>query len=75
MDPSDDTYLGRVAYEGYRNASRGVSLVSGQDLPTWDGQSHEIRSAWCAAAQAVQDDLAEGVRDEVAEAKFVEPGD
>jgi hypothetical protein len=56
---NDDTYLGRVAYEAYRNSSRGVSLVSGQELPNWEDQRDEIQSAWCAAAQAVQRDLGE----------------
>lgn len=59
MDPNDDTYLGRVAYEGYRERSRGVSLVSGQELPAWDDQAAEIQSAWCAAASAVQGALPE----------------
>lgn len=71
MDPNDDVYLGRVAYEGYRNASRGVSLVSGQELPAWDGLRDEIKSAWCAAVGAVQRDLAEG---DAAELKFAGEG-
>lgn len=59
MEIGEHEHLGRVAYEGYRNASRGVSLVSGQELPTWADQADEIRGAWCAAAQAVQDALPE----------------
>lgn len=70
MDPNDDTYLGRVAYEAYRNSSRGVSLVSGQELPSWDDQRDEIQSAWCAAATAVQRELPEPAEGEPAELKM-----
>lgn len=57
MDPNDGDYLGQVAYDGYRERSRGVSLISGQELPTWDDQDDDVRSAWCAAAAAVQNAL------------------
>lgn len=68
MDPKDETYLGRVAYEAYRNTSGGVSLVSGAELPTWEDQREEIQQAWCAAAGAVQRELPEA--DEPTDVKF-----
>jgi hypothetical protein len=46
--------LGRVAYEAYCEHTGGVSLVSGQKLPTWDILSPEIKAAWEAAANAVR---------------------
>lgn len=45
--------IGQVAYEGYRAASDGKSLVSGAPLPAWSEQAPEIREAWRAAADAV----------------------
>lgn len=50
---SESIDIGRVAYEGYRAASDGKSLVSGEPLPTWGEQAPEIREAWRAAADAV----------------------
>lgn len=57
MDHSDEEYLGRVAYGGYRLTSGGVSLIDGQDLPEWSDLRDEIQSAWCAAAGAVQREI------------------
>lgn len=51
--------LGEVAYSGYFVKCGGKSLISGSELPSWDEQSHEIRAAWQAAADAVVDRLAE----------------
>jgi hypothetical protein len=45
--------IGQVAYEAYRDRSDGVSLVSGERLPDWDGLSPVIAEAWEAAAAAV----------------------
>jgi hypothetical protein len=70
MDPSSEEYLGRVAYEGYRTASGGASLVGGQDLPGWDWLRDEVRSAWCAAAGAVQRELPGDPADEPKELRF-----
>jgi hypothetical protein len=45
--------LGKVAYEAYYKASNGRSLVSGQQLPTWERQLPEIQEAWESAGAAV----------------------
>jgi hypothetical protein len=49
---------GRRAYLGYCESSSGKSLISGQDLPSWNDLKQEIKDAWIAAADAVlyQDD-------------------
>lgn len=44
---------GQVNYEGYFEASGGVSLVSGAPLPGWEAQDPEIQSAWEAGADRV----------------------
>ena len=44
---------GQVAYEAYRTHTDGRSLVSGAELPPWDGLSPEIQEAWTVAAAAV----------------------
>lgn len=43
---------GRAAYEAYCHAVGGRSAISGEELPTWDGQRPDIREAWRAAADA-----------------------
>lgn len=48
-----DVPLGKVAYEAYLEACGGRSLVSGDELPDWDGQSEVIRYAWNHVADAV----------------------
>jgi len=45
--------LGQVAYEAYCEATAGVSLISGVQLPTWADQARGIRDAWDCAAHAV----------------------
>jgi hypothetical protein len=52
-DSVPETTLGQAAYEAYRLASAGNSLVGEQSLPEWDDQAPEIRAAWSAAAVAV----------------------
>lgn len=44
---------GKVAYDSYCYSSGGVSLVSGEKLPEWDGLSPEIQAAWTHAANEV----------------------
>ena len=44
---------GRLAYEGYKEASAGLSLISGAELPPWEVLSADIQDAWCAAASKV----------------------
>lgn len=45
--------LGEIGYEAYRAHSGGKSLVSGQEIPTFDKLSQPIKDAWEAAANAV----------------------
>lgn len=42
-----------VAYEAYRAATGGVSLISGAPIPEWGKLSMGIQRAWGAAADAV----------------------
>jgi hypothetical protein len=52
-DPTPEAMLGQAAYEAYRRASAGKSLVGGQSLPEWDDLAPETQAAWSAAAAAV----------------------
>lgn len=45
--------LGQVAYEAYRAAVDGVSLITGDRLPDWGDLREDARAAWRAAADAV----------------------
>ena len=45
---------GRVAYDAYRDAAGGRSLVTGDPLPSFDELPAQIRAAWEVAAQAVK---------------------
>jgi hypothetical protein len=47
------TDLGKIAYEAYFTACTGKSLITKQQLPSWDGQSNEIKAAWLAVGIAV----------------------
>lgn len=44
--------LGQLAYEAYCGYSKGKSLVTGHDLPTWELTATPIQEAWQAAADA-----------------------
>ena len=43
---------GEVAYEAYRVASGGVSLISGATLPGFNELDPKIQDAWEAAGRA-----------------------
>jgi len=49
---TEQTDMGRVAYEAYYQACDGRS-VHGEQLPSWTGQAPAIRENWRAAADAV----------------------
>jgi hypothetical protein len=53
MTGEEQKRMGQVAYEGYCLSSKGVSLVSGAQLPPWTQLSPEIQQAWVVSAQAV----------------------
>ncbi len=48
------TELGKANYDGYRDASGGISLISGESIPEWDVLPPVIRGAWDAGAVVVQ---------------------
>jgi hypothetical protein len=52
-----DERLGRICYEAYSEQAGGRSLVSGDDLPTWEMVRDEIKTCWIAAAQTVAMDV------------------
>ena len=58
------TDQGKANYEGYREESLGVSLVSGDPLPAWGDLPAAIRRAWDAGALAVERWLAGAPVDE-----------
>lgn len=49
-----DDKLGKLAYDAYCTHSGGLSLVSGEPLPPWDGQTRPIQEAWISAARTVE---------------------
>lgn len=52
--------LGQIGYEGYRNHTGGISLVSQQPIPAWEGLKKDIQDAWEAAAQAIASECIDG---------------
>jgi hypothetical protein len=48
-----DKTLGQTAYEAYIGFSGGKSLVTGDTLPSWEGQTPQRQSAWEISAHAV----------------------
>jgi hypothetical protein len=50
----NDEHFGRINYEAYCTQTGGRSLVTGDELPPWEGLSDELRTAWIAAAQTVR---------------------
>jgi hypothetical protein len=38
--------LAKIAYEGYRNHTGGVSLVSGSPIPAWEDLPAAIQLVW-----------------------------
>lgn len=44
---------GRIGYEGYREFSNGVSLVSGAPIPRFEELDPRIQNAWAFAANVV----------------------
>lgn len=46
--------LGQIAYEAYCTSASWRSLVSGAPLPPWDEVRPDVKSAWDAAAHAVE---------------------
>lgn len=48
--------LGEAAYNAYC-AARGWKSVRGEPLPHWQQQDDMLRAAWCAAADAVAQEI------------------
>ena len=45
---------GEIAYNAYKQSSKGKSLVSGKDIPEWDFLEVAIQKAWNESARAVR---------------------
>jgi hypothetical protein len=45
--------FGNVAYNAYRTASGGRSLVTGAPIPPWDDMPEAIKDVWDASAGEV----------------------
>lgn len=43
----------KIAYDAYCKQTGGVSLISGDKLPSFENLRFEIQEAWWAAANAV----------------------
>lgn len=50
---------GQIAYEAYCRSTGGVSLVSGDKLPTWDDLPPKIQTAWREAGDRVANHVVE----------------
>jgi len=50
---SREEKVAKKAYEAYCLYTDNKSLVTGDDLPTWENLPLNIRSAWDASAQAI----------------------
>ena len=50
------TGLAEKAYSAY-GESTGGKTFDGRDMPKWDDLGERIQAAWCAAAQAVVDEV------------------
>lgn len=53
MSPVSEKTPGQVGYEAYKESSAGRSLVTGDELPNWEGLRDVIQEAWEASASAV----------------------
>jgi len=51
---ASDQRLGKLAYDAYCTQAGGVSLVSGEPLPPWDGLTGPLQDAWITAARTVE---------------------
>lgn len=56
-----DDKLGKLAYDAYCTQTGGVSLVSGETLPPWDGLTAALQTAWISAARTVEANVREQV--------------
>jgi len=46
-------WIARRLYEAYRDHTGGVSLASGQPIPTWDDMREDVKDAWRASGRFV----------------------
>ncbi|MET1083302.1 MAG: hypothetical protein ABWY12_09690 [Burkholderiales bacterium] len=53
-----DFQLGQIAYTAYCESAGGVSLITGDKLPTFLNLKADIQNAWIAAAKAVTEEVA-----------------
>lgn len=45
--------LARIGYEAYRQHTGGISLATGQKLPSFDELNDQVRGAWIAAGSTI----------------------
>lgn len=45
--------LGQIGYEAYRQHTGGISLATGQQLPTYDELNDQVRGAWNKAGAQI----------------------
>lgn len=51
---SEESYLGRIAYEAYCETTNWKSAIPGADLPQFYHTPLIVQTGWIAAAQAVK---------------------
>ena len=47
--------MGELAYQAYCDSTDGISLVSGDTLPSWHDLPSRIRDAWESVGRIVSD--------------------
>ena len=62
--------IGRLAYEAYCRKTGGVSLATGDRLPSWIDLRANIREAWGESASAVATEMKRRAMKEVSDAFF-----
>ena len=57
--------IGQVAYNAYREHSKGRSLATNMPIPEWAAMHDDIKEAWGISAQAVIDYWFDGETNDV----------
>lgn len=59
MMETEESKLGRIAYEAYCETTNWKSAISGANLPPFYKTPESVQVGWIAAAQAVRSELKE----------------